>query len=701
MSPAPTQELPEIALFYLTLFAFAALFLLAFCDRFGLFRFARADARLANPGARARTFVVYVLAQRRLLTQPYGGILHALIFWGFVTLALRSINFLLDGIDGDASLQSLLGDVFSGYGAVMDSFNVLVLVGVTMALYRRLVTKPARLTLNRDALGILSLIAGLMIADLLTNGTDLALLGGRDLQEASYASFGISRALDGIDRGALDVIHIVAWWSHLLILMTFLAYLPFSKHLHVITAAPNVYLRSLRPTGTLFPIPALQGADVESVQRFGAGAIYDFTWKQLLDTYSCTECGRCEDACPASMTGKTLSPKKIMHDLRQELQRQPQGIGLFRSRLSPDEAQPMIPNAVTDEELWACYTCGACMEACPVFIEHVPTIVDMRRHLVMDEARMPETVQATLETLERQGHPWRGTPFTRETWMEGLDVPAWTGREEYLYFVGCTGALVDRAQPVVRSLATLLRQAGVSFGVLAGGESCNGDPARRLGNEYLFQILAQQLIATFNDGGVQKIITNCPHCFNTFKNEYPDLGGAYEVIHHTQLLEQLVEQGVLVPKNGVARTVTYHDACYLGRHNDIYSPPRRVLERIPNVTLVEMPRNCEKGLCCGAGGGTMWMDEGGRERVNEVRTQEAIATGADAVATACPFCIQMLEAGVDSLQTGREGPDRLAVFDVAELLEVAVTSGEPASGEPASGEPASGVPAPRGDEERA
>ena len=366
----------------------------------------------------------------------------------------------------------------------------------------------------------------------------------------------------------------------------------------------------------------------------------------------------------------------------------------------------MIPNAVTDEELWACYTCGACMEACPVFIEHVPTIVDMRRHLVMDEARMPETVQATLETLERQGHPWRGTPFTRETWMEGLDVPAWTGREEYLYFVGCTGALVDRAQPVVRSLATLLRQAGVSFGVLAGGESCNGDPARRLGNEYLFQILAQQLIATFNDGGVQKIITNCPHCFNTFKNEYPDLGGAYEVIHHTQLLEQLVEQGVLVPKNGVARTVTYHDACYLGRHNDIYSPPRRVLERIPNVTLVEMPRNCEKGLCCGAGGGTMWMDEGGRERVNEVRTQEAIATGADAVATACPFCIQMLEAGVDSLQTGREGPDRLAVFDVAELLEVAVTSGEPASGEPASGEPASGepasgVPAPRGDEERA
>ena len=688
MSPAPTQELPEIALFYLTLFAFAALFLLAFYDRFGLFRFAKADARLANPGARARAFVVYVLAQRRLLTQPYGGILHALIFWGFVTLALRSINFLLDGIDGDASLQSLLGDVFSGYGAVMDSFNVLVLVGVTMALYRRLVTKPARLTLNWDALGILSLIAGLMIADLLTNGTDLALLGGRDLQEASYASFAISRALDGIDRGALDVIHIVAWWSHLLILMTFLAYLPFSKHLHVITAAPNVYLRSLRPTGTLFPIPALQGGDVESVQRFGAGAIYDFTWKQLLDTYSCTECGRCEDACPASMTGKTLSPKKIMHDLRQELQRQPQGIGLFRSRLSPDEAQPMIPNAVTDEELWACYTCGACMEACPVFIEHVPTIVDMRRHLVMDEARMPETVQATLETLERQGHPWRGTPFTRETWMEGLDVPVWTGREEYLYFVGCTGALVDRAQPVVRSLATLLRQAGVSFGVLAGGETCNGDPARRLGNEYLFQILAQQLIATFNEGGVQKIITNCPHCFNTFKNEYPDLGGAYEVIHHTQLLERLMQEGVLVPKNGVARTVTYHDACYLGRHNDIYSPPRRVLERIPNVTLVEMPRNCEKGLCCGAGGGTMWMDEGGRERVNEVRTQEAIATGADAVATACPFCIQMLEAGVDSLQAGREGADRLAVFDVAELLEVAVTSGESASGEPASGEPA-------------
>jgi len=302
---------------------------------------------------------------------------------------------------------------------------------------------------------------------------------------------------------------------------------------------------------------------------------------------------------------------------------------------------------------------------------------------------MPETVQTTLETLERQGHPWRGTPHTRESWMDGLDVPLWTGEQEYLYFVGCTGALVDRVQPITRSVVRLLREAGVSFGVLAGQETCNGDPARRLGNEYLFQILAEGLIATLDEGGVKKIVTHCPHCFNTFKNEYPELGGHYEVLHHSSLLERLLDDGKLQPKQGgETQLVTFHDSCYLGRHNNLYDAPRNILQQIPNVTLVEMPRNREQGLCCGAGGGNMWMEEQGRARVNEVRVAEALSTGASAACTACPFCVQMFESGVGTVQMGAEESDRLGVFDIVEFLDVAV----PVSAVPAGTAPESAAP---------
>ena len=684
MGPAPTRELPEIALFYLAFFAFTAVFLVAAYDRFGLLRYAKADPRLGNPRERVQAFLVYVMGQRRLLTQTYGGLLHALIFWGFVTLGLRSINFLLDGVAHDASLQALFGDLFSAYGAVMDSFNILVLVGVTMALYRRLVTKPGRLTLNWDALFILSLIAGLMISDLLANGTDLALTGGRDLQELSYASYGIAQAVDGVDRAALEALHAWAWWGHLLILLSFLTYLPFSKHLHVITAAPNVYFHSLQPPGTLRPAPALQAlesGEVEDVERFGAGKIFDFSWKQLLDSYSCTECGRCQDVCPASMTGKSLSPKKIMHDLRQELQQQPQGIGLLRSRVSEDGAAPMVPGAVTDEELWACTTCGACMEACPVLIEHVPTIVEMRRYLVMDEARIPAPAQQALENLETRGHPWSGATLERTSWMEGLgEVPLFDGSQDYLYWVGCSGALVERNLPITQSVFRLLREAGASFGVLGQEETCNGDPARRLGNEYLFQILAQQLVETFKSKQVQRVITNCPHCFNVFKNEYPQFDGHFEVLHHTEFLARALREGKLTPRHQIEQSVTYHDSCYLGRMNGQYDAPREIIEFIPGATLTEMKRSRNKGLCCGAGGGNMWQEEGGERRVNHVRTEEAVGTGAQEVISNCPFCIQMFEDGIPAIQP--EGEGRMRAFDVAELLDRAVLGPAGSGAEP-------------------
>jgi Fe-S oxidoreductase len=425
-------------------------------------------------------------------------------------------------------------------------------------------------------------------------------------------------------------------------------------------------------------------ANIEEQDHFGVSQLEHFTMKQIFEFDVCVRCGRCTDNCPADIAGQPLSPMHIIQDLKayatdvgeRKVANRARGLPLDHGL---DGAPAMVGEVIRDESLWACRTCGACVQECPVFIEHIPTIVDMRRSLVMEEARMPETVQATLETLERQGHPWRGTPYARDSWMEGLDVPAWTGEQEYLYYVGCTGAMVDRVQPITRSVVSLLQQAGVSFGVLGSQETCNGDPARRLGNEYLFQILAKGLIASLNEGGVKKIITHCPHCFNTFKNEYPELGGTFEVYHHSQLMEQLLEAGKLVPRDGEPQTVTFHDSCYLGRHNNLYDAPRNILERIPNVTLVEMPRNREQGLCCGAGGGNVWMEEEGRERVSDVRVTEAVSTGAESACTVCPFCVQMFETGIGNVQMDQDEADRIKVFDVAEYLAVAVAVDEAAA----------------------
>ena len=692
MGPAPTRELPELAFFYLTLIAFSSVFLLAVYDRFGMLRYARGDGRIGNLFERLKVVTVYAFGQRRMLQQAYAGLLHVFIFWGFLTLGLRSVNFLLDGVHHAISLQALFGDVFSAYGFVMDLFNILVLVGVAMAVYRRLFVRPPQLSLTWDALFILSLIGLLMVSDLLTNGTDLVLTGGRNLQELSFASYGIAQALDGVDRDTVELVHAVAWWVHLFTFMSFLTYLPFSKHLHVLTAVFNVFFRRLEAPGTLYPVPALrtlESGEGEAVERFGAGKVFDFSWKQLLDSYTCTECGRCEAVCPAHLTGKALSPKKIMHDLKGELLRQPLGIGLLRDRVSDDDALPMVPNAISDEELWACTTCGACMEACPVLIEHVPTIVDMRRYLVMDEARIPAPAQQALENMETRGHPWRGTTLERSSWMEGMgEVPIFDGSQEYLYWVGCSGSLVERNLPITRSVFRLLREAGASFGVLGQEETCNGDPARRLGNEYLYQTLAQQLIETFKSKRVQRVITNCPHCFNTFKNEYPQFDGHFEVLHHTEFLARALEEGALRPQYDVGAAVTYHDSCYLGRMNGVYDAPRQIIELLPGVELTEMRRSRSRGLCCGAGGGNMWLEEVGERRVNHVRTEEAVTTGAGEVISNCPFCIQMFEDGIPSVQPQEQG--RIQSFDVAELLERAVLGPPAAAGVP-DDQPAAGV----------
>ncbi|MEC7787821.1 MAG: (Fe-S)-binding protein, partial [Chloroflexota bacterium] len=415
--------------------------------------------------------------------------------------------------------------------------------------------------------------------------------------------------------------------------------------------------------------------DIEEQEVFGVGHVQDFTWKQLFELDACVRCGRCTEVCPANISGQPLSPMHLIQDLKGHLADVGPDIQMHRHATGDAgrEVSPiaMVGDVIKDETLWACRTCGACVQECPVLIEHVPTIVDMRRFLVMNEARLPANAQAALENIEMRGHPWRGTALERTTWMEGLgEVTIFDGTQDYLYWVGCSGSLVERNLPITQSVFKLLRESGASFGVMGQEETCNGDPARRLGNEYLFQILAQQLIETFNSKNVQKVITNCPHCFNTFKNEYPQFDGNFEVLHHTEFLAGALEDGRLKPKYAVTSDVTYHDSCYLGRMNGTYDAPRQIIEMVPGANLVEMQRNLSRGLCCGAGGGNMWQEEIGERRVNHVRTEEAVSTGADQVISNCPFCIQMFEDGVPSIQPEEEG--RIKPFDVAELLEAAV-----------------------------
>ena len=438
----------------------------------------------------------------------------------------------------------------------------------------------------------------------------------------------------------------------------------------MIVAPINAFFLSDRPKGALRAMPNL-----ETLERFGASDTTDLTWKQLLSYDSCTNCGRCQDQCPAWNSGKPLSPRKIIQDLRAFTeQRAPVLLELKEGEEAPVPEVPMV-DYVTEDVLWSCTTCRACMEACPVFIEHIDSIVDMRRYLVMEQGSLPETAMNALLSLEQRGHPWRGTTSTRTEWTEGLDVPtmAEDSDVEVLFWVGCTAALDQRSQRMARSMAATLKLAGVKFAILGQEESCTGDPARRLGNEYLFIMLAEQNIELLNSYNVKKIVTICPHCFNSIKNEYPQLGGDFEVLHYTQYVNQLIQEGKIKPLRRIETTMAYHDSCYLGRHNDVYDDPRQVASAIPGLKLVEMEKCRERGFCCGAGGARMWMEEDIGPKVNDVRALELVETGASRIATACPFCYIMMDDGVKA--AGKE-EDEVKVADLANHLLEAMEEGE-------------------------
>ncbi len=655
-------QLVSVVALVVVLAAAGVLFVRRVSGRMAVLRAGRAVDRTDDLGTRTSRELVQVLGQRKLFQKALPGLMHALIFWGFLILLPTIVEAALAIVDPEWTLP-FLGEA-PWFLFLVDVFATLVAIGVGIAFYIRKVQRPARFegSHEREASLILLTIWGIVGSLLLWNATRIAL----GLTEHP-TSMPVSNALSGLfgEGDVTEVLERVFVWAHLLLILGFLTYLPKSKHMHILTAAPNVFLAKNGPMGRLEPLKIdLEAAEED--MRFGAAVATDLSRKQLLDLFSCTECGRCQEVCPAWNTGKPLSPKLLIMELRDHVAAEAPAIVTAKGGASGGdgtgtvELQPLVPNAVTDEVVWDCLTCGACMQACPVDIEHVDTIVDMRRNLVMAESRFPNEAGTMLRGVEGPNeNPWAQPAAARTEWAEGLDIrilqPGDTA-PEVLFWVGCAGAFDERARATTKSIARLLSASGVDFAILGPRERCTGDPARRMGHEYLFQMLAEQNVETLNGAGVTKIVASCAHCFNTLANEYPEYGGTYEVVHHTELLGRLVREGRLKPaaSNG---GVTYHDACYLGRHNGRFDAPRDALG-----SVVEMPRNREGSFCCGAGGARMWMEEGGDARVNDVRFAEAEATGASTVAVACPYCFVMLD------DAAKAKSSEVRVADVATLL---------------------------------
>ena len=652
---APTQGL-VLLLLALILLGFGG-FLWRASLLYRLLRLGRNEDRSDRPLRRLRDEIVIYLGQRKLLKRPYyaRGLGHALIFWGFLVITYGSADLLLAGLFG----RHLPFTDTGLYAWTLDVFAVAVLVAVIVAALRRAFVPPPRMHIAPEGYVLLALISFIMLTLLVFESAGVA--AGRletGVTAPPLAGF-LKDVFPGESSGALFA---GAWWAHVVTILAFAAYLPRTKHLHIVTTLPNVYFRSSRPRGALQLID-----DIENKETFGAANIRDFSWKQLLDGYTCTECGRCSDNCPALATGKTLDPQKIVLDIRDQLLRE-------GSKLLADPKAETTPPAhwveTKPDELWACTTCAACVEACPVTIEHIDKIVDMRRSLTLMEGAAPPEAQRAMTNIERAGNPWGEPRESRGDWAQGLEIPTFAEKPdaEYLYFVGCAASYDRRNQRVARALASILKAAGVSFAILGAAETCNGDPARRMGNEYLYQLQAQQNIETLNAAAVKKVITSCPHCFNTIANEYPQLGGNYEVVHALPLVKRLLDEKRIALSDGTAaEVVAYHDPCYLGRHNGIYDAPRDVLDAVPGVTRAEIaPHNRERGFCCGAGGGRMWMEEKMGQRVNHRRVEQLLMadTGATKVASGCPYCLIMLEEGV-----GAKGvQESIKPVDVLELV---------------------------------
>jgi Fe-S oxidoreductase len=622
-------------------------------------------SRSDDRGQRLKNVLGIAFGQTKLLREPLAGILHLMIFWGFVILLASVAESIGEGVIPGFSF-AFLGPLYGPLVFAEELAGVLVAGAVLFSIGRRLLAPPKRLQVSGHAKWDAILILGLILTVMITMfGQNTARIvaghGGGD--GVRFVSGALARLFGGPPQeGAVPWYH-AFFWAHMLVVLGFMNYLPYSKHLHILTSVPNVFFSDLGPRGAL---ASLNLAD-ETLTKYGATDVDDLTWKQLLDGFSCTECGRCTAACPANSTGKMLSPREIIVSTRaRTMEKAPlliraAGNGNRDSVL----AHQLLDNFVTERELWACTSCMACVQECPVMIEHVGTIVELRRGLVLNESRFPEELKATFSNLERNFTPWAFGHATRADWAEGLDIPrlAEVRKTDVLFWVGCAGAYDARYRKVSQAFARLLKLAGVNFAILGTEEKCNGDAARRMGNEYLAQMLIGENIATLAKYQFNRIVVTCPHCFHSLGKEYRQFGGAYEVVHHSVLLRELVASGRLKLSRGMDARVTFHDPCYLGRYEGEYGAPRAILDAVRGVERVEMKRTKDRSFCCGAGGGRMWMEETEGKRINVERTEEALSLKPDVIGTECPFCLTMLS---DGLKT--KGVENVRVRDIAELL---------------------------------
>jgi Fe-S oxidoreductase/nitrate reductase gamma subunit len=654
-------------------------FIYAIYRRCRLWAIGKPDKRWDNLGKRVRDFIVTGIVDgffhRRFFREPYPGIMHFLIFGGSIVLLVGTA---LDVIDHYV-VHFIYANVYLGLGLAMDIGGVAILVGVIMAVVRRYIQKPERLNTVLDNAVVLTLIFVVVVTGFFIEGfrmltatpdglTRPEFYSHPEWSRWSFGGYFIASLFAGLSESTRLAWYLGLWWFHAAVALGAIFYvcLSFDKLTHIIVSPVNVFLRSSRPKGALAPI------NLEEAETFGVSKIEDFTWKQLLDLDACTDCGRCQDRCPAYLTGKPLSPRKVIQDLKAHLLDRSSALLSAKPATVADGGgvKALIGEVILEDELWSCTTCRACQEICPVFIEHIDKLVDMRRNLVLEQAKVPETGEAVLRCIETRGHSCRGTTLTRTDWTSGLDIKllAEEGHVDLVYYVGCAAALEDRSMKIAIATGKILKAAGVSFAILGPEETCCGEPARRLGNEYLFQMQAMKNIELLKKYNTKKIVTTCPHCFNTIKNEYPQFGGEFEVAHHTQFIAELLRQGKIKPASTSDGELTYHDSCYLGRHNDIYKPPRQILTSISKSGLLEMKRARRNGFCCGGGGGRYWMEERIGKRISEERIEDVIGTGAGIVATACPYCLQMFEDAIKAKEVG----ESLKALDIAELLAAAL-----------------------------
>lgn len=635
-----------------------------------------------EPG-RLQSLFVYAVAQVRMFRDLDAGLLHAAIFWGFVTLTIGTFDRVTFGLVETITRPLLDGWLWRLLILGQNMFVLVVLGAVLYALFRRLVWRyPRRTTLSRDGVVILLFIGGVVLTELFAEAFRLSAYGDADAGWAVVAA-PVASVLGVLPLNVQEAGYGLFFWANVVLVSGFLVYLPRSKHLHIVTAFFNAALRKLKPRGEL-PMIDLEAEDA----RFGIKTVEDMSWKDLLDGFTCTECGRCQEACPAWATGKPLNPKTMIMGIREMAVEAEAGVPLIPWIKPAATAleHPVVDAAIPYDAVWDCVTCGACVEACPVMIEHVDKIVGLRRNLVLEESRFPEELATSFNNLERYSNIWGQPQASRLDWARSLPFEVPTAAQvvsdggpdavaelECLYWVGCAASFDDRNRRVARAVVSCLNAAGVKYAVLGQEESCTGDPARRMGNEYVFQTLAMGNVETLNRYKPKTIITACPHCFNTIGNEYSQLGGTYNVTHHSQFLARLVEEGRLRIDTRREQSITIHDSCYLTRYNGVISETRSVLKAVPGLELREMEKSGRQTFCCGAGGGRMWMEEKRGTRINAERTRQALDTGAEAVATACPFCLVMMRDGVADSGGRGEG---VVVQDIAEIF----AAGLPAPG---------------------